>query len=416
MKIEEKTMFCQKCHIEYDESRKYCRNCGSPLSADKKLSSGDTGHPSLVERRRIVRICPRCHLHFEVGNYCRICGSPLEYEDITPDGERIQEKRLVKSLSSEWFRLTKRKNELEICLGNLTEQRNALPEDTFNLTFQSYQVQVESLSCRLQEMEARLGAIRTSVSKKIGLLEEESSAIQKRLDEIRSLHQLGVITSAGYSTEKNDINRQMRSRMKRLKECRKTISQLPSPLGEGSVSPMIIRNLIRYRSSAIVGGILIMIALGAYFIWTKNPEFFHPKESAHISQTETKPSVQGQLPVSSPEAREDEKIKFLFETIRRANLEKKIDLFMSCYAADFNGRNKKRLATLENWDHFDYLDLSYDLKRPTVTAHTAQVRVKWWITISPKHGGASEKTTSVLDVSLKKEDGHWKVKKIKPVS
>jgi hypothetical protein len=120
--------------------------------------------------------------------------------------------------------------------------------------------------------------------------------------------------------------------------------------------------------------------------------------------------------VSSREAPEDEKIKFLFETIRRANLEKKIDPFMSCYAADFNGRNKKRLATLENWDHFDYLDLSYDLKRLTVTAHTAQVRVKWWITISPKHGGASEKTTSVLDVSLKKEDGHWKVKKIKPVS
>lgn len=407
-------MFCQKCHIEYDESRKYCRKCGSPLSANKKLSSGDAGHPSLVERRRIVRICPRCHLHFEVGNYCRICGSPLKYEDISPGGERIQERRLVKSLSSEWFRLTKRKNELEICLGNLTEQRNALPEDTFNLTFQSYQVQVESLSCRLQEMEAKLEAIRTSVSKKIGLLEEESSTIQKRIDEIRSLCHLRAITCADYSTEKNDMNQQMRSRMKRLKECRKTISQLPSPLGEGSVSPMITRNLIRYQSSAIMGGILIMIALGAYFLLTKNTKFFHSQESAHISQT--KPSVQGRLPVSSPEAREDEKIKSLFETIRRANLEKKIDLFMSCYAADFNGRNKKRLAVLENWDNFDYLDLSYDLKRLTVTAHTAQVRVKWWINISPKHGGTSEKITSVLNVSLKKEAGHWKIEKIKPVS
>lgn len=407
-------MFCQKCHIEYDESRKYCRNCGSALSPNKELSFGDAGHPSLVERRRIVRICPRCHLHFEVGNYCRICGSPLKYEDISPGGERIQERRLVKSLSSEWFRLTKRKNELEICLGNLTEQRNALPEDTFNLTLQSYQVQAESLSCRLQEMEARLEAIRTSLSKKIGLLEKEFRNIQKRLDEIRSLHQLRAITFADYSTEKNDINQQMRSRMKRLKECRKTISKLPTPLGEGSSSLMITRNLIRYRSSAIIGGILIMIAMGAYFLWTKNPEFFHSQESAHISQT--KPSVQGRLPVSSPEAREDEKIKSLFETIRRANLEKKIDLFMSCYAADFNGRNKKRLATLENWDNFDYLDLSYDLKRLTVTGHTAQVRVKWWITISPKHGGTSEKTTTVLDVSLKKEDSHWKVEKIKPVS
>jgi hypothetical protein len=407
-------MFCQRCHIEYDESRKYCRNCGSPLSANQKPSSGDAGHPSLVERRRIVRICPRCRLHFEVGNYCRICGSSLKCEDITPDGEPIQERRLVKSLSSEWFRLTKRKNELEICLRNLTEQRNALPDDTFNLTLQSNQVQLESLSCRLQEMEARFEAIRTSVSKKIDLLEEESDTLQKRLDEIRSLHQVKAIAFADYSSEKYDINRRMRSRVKYLKEYRNTISQLPTPLGEGSVSPMVTGNLIRYQSSAIIGGILIMIALGAYFLWAKNAEFFRSQESVHISQT--KPSVQGRLPVSSPEPREDDKIKSLFETIRRANLEKKIDLFMSCYASDFNGRNEKRLATVETWDNFNYLDLSYELKRLTVTAQTAQVRVKWWINISPKHGGTSEKITSVLDVSLKKEADYWKIKKIKPVS
>jgi hypothetical protein len=157
-----------------------------------------------------------------------------------------------------------------------------------------------------------------------------------------------------------------------------------------------------------------MLALGAYFLWAKNPEFFRSQGSAHISQT--KPTVQGRSPVSSPEAREDEKVKSLFETIRRANLEKKIDLFMSCYASDFNARDKKRLATLETWDNFNYLSLSYDLIRLAVTAQNAQVRVKWWINISPKHGGISEKTTSVLDVSLKKEAGQWKIKQIKPVS
>jgi hypothetical protein len=338
----------------------------------------------------------------------------VKYEDISPGAEPIQERRLVKSLSSEWFRLTKSKNELEICLGNLTEQRDALPVDTFNLTLQSYQVQVESLSCRLQEMEARLWAIRTSVSKEIGLLEEESSTLQKRLDEIRSLHQLRAITLDDYSSEKYDIKQRMKSKMKRLKECRKTIFHLPSPSGEGSVSSMTTRNLIRYQSSAIIGGILILIALGAYFLWAKNPEFFRSQGSAHLSQT--KPSIQARLPVSPPVAVEDEKIESLFETIRRANLEKKIDLFMSCYASDFNGRNEKRLATLETWDNFDYLGLSYDLKRLKATAQTAQVRVKWWINISPKHGGTSEKITSVLDVSLKKEAGHWKIKNIKPVS
>jgi hypothetical protein len=349
-----------------------------------------------------------------VGNYCRICGTPLKYEDISSGGERIREKRLIKSLSSEWFRLTRRKNELEMCLENLKEQRNALPEDTFNLTFHSYQVQLESTSCRLQEIEARLETIRTSALKKIDLLEEESSTIRKRLDEIRSLHRLRAISRADYSTERSDIGRRIKSRMKHLKECRKTISQLPGSLGEESVSPMIIRNLIRYQSAAIIGGIVIIITLGAYFLWTKNPTFLHSKEPAPLSKT--KPSIKGRLPVSLPKATEDEKIGSVFETIRRANLEKKIDLFMSCYASDFNGRDKKRLTTLETWNHFDYLGLSYDLKGLSVQAHTAQVRVKWWVNISPKQGGTSEKTTSLLDVTLKKEGGHWKIKRIKPVS
>ena len=407
-------MFCQRCHIEYDESRKYCRNCGSSLSADKKPSLGDAGYSPLVERRRIIRFCPRCRLHFEVGNHCRMCGSLLKYKDISPDGDPTQEKKLVKSLSSEWLRLTKRKNELEICLRNLTDQQSALTEDTFNPALQNNQVQLESLSCRLQETEPRLGAIRTSVSRKIDLLEEESSTLQRRLEEIRSLHQLKGITLADYSSEKYDINQRMKSRTRLLNEYKKTVSQLPSPLGDRSVSPMITRNLIRYQSSAIIGGILIMIALGVYFLWAKSPEPFRSKGYARSSQT--KLSAQTLLTVSSPEVREDKKIRSLFETIRRANLEKKIDLFMSCYASDFDGRNEKRLAALETWNHFDYLDLSYDLQKSTVTAQTAQVRVKWWINISPKQGGSSEKTTSVLDVSLKKEAGRWKIKEVKPVS
>jgi len=407
-------MFCQKCHIEYDESRKYCRNCGSLLSATDEPSSGDTGYPAPAERKRMVRLCPRCYLQFEVGNYCRICGSSLKKGDILPGVERTREERLVKSLSSEWSRLIKRKRELEICLENLEKQRNALPEEPLNLTLHSYQVQVESLSSRLREIEAKLGAIRICLSKKIGLLEKESSTIQKRLNEIDSLHQLGAITFADYSAEKKGIKQQVRSRTKCLKEGRQTISRLPVLLGGGSVSPMKTRNLNQFPSSAIIGGVLIIIALGAYFLWPKNGGIPHAQESNPIAQKE--PSAKGRLPARSPKVREDEKIKSLLETIRRANLEKKIDLFMSCYAAGFKDKSEKKLAILENWNDFDYLDLSYDVKRLTVTARAAQVRVEWLINLSPKHGGPPEKTRSVLDVSLTKEDGHWKIEEIKPVS
>jgi hypothetical protein len=222
------------------------------------------------------------------------------------------------------------------------------------------------------------------------------------------------MTSNDYATERNDIKRQVRSQTKCLKECRETISRFSAFLEGGSVSQLKARCLIRQPSSAILGGILILIAAGVYLFWTRENTFSQPPESTRRAHAE--PSARGPLPVSSPGVREDEKIKSLFDTIRRANLEKKIDLFMSCYASDFKGSGEKRTMILENWDQFDYLDLAYDLKRLEVTAHTAQARVEWLSNLSPKHGGAPETTTSVLDVSLKKENGHWKIEKTNPVS
>jgi hypothetical protein len=422
-------MICQKCHTEYDEGKKFCRNCGGPLSATENPSPIDERNPSLVERVRIIRVCPRCHLPFEVGNYCRICGSFLKREIVPQGRERIPDKGVIKSLSSEWFRLTKKKSEFEICLGNLEEQRDGLTDDAFNLIFQRYQVQVESLSSRLREIEAEIESFRTIAPKKISLLEDESSMIQKRFEEIRSLYHFGAITRTDYLTEKDWIKKEMNSIERRLRKYQRTVSSLSVPLGEGSLFSLKARNLRQHRFSLIAGGMIILIGLGAYFLpwsgvgttvvptlidWAKNFKISHSQGSTNITQTKT--SVQARPPGSMPEVREDEKIKSLFGKIRQANLEKRIDLFMSCYSADFKDRNGKRLETLETWDNFDYLDLSYELKGLTVATQTAQVRVEWRINISPKNKGAPQKTTSLLEVTLKKEDGHWKIGEIKPVS
>jgi hypothetical protein len=407
-------MICQKCHIEYSEGKRFCRSCGSPLSATNKPPSGGGSHSPQLGRVRIVRVCPRCHLHFEVGNYCRICGFFLKKENVSQVEDRIPGKRLVKSLSSEWFRLTREKSQFEICLKNLEGRRNALSEEIFNPIFQHYQVQVESLSSRLREIEAELESFRTKVSEKIGLLEEESNTIQKRYEEIRSLHQLGAITRADYFIEKDGKEKEMKSLLRRLKEYRAVVYSSSIPLAEGSISPPEGRNLFQYRFPVMAGTMMILILLGAYLLWTKNIKISNSQGSLNVSQT--KSSVQAQLPLVLPEVREDDTIKSLFGTIRQANLEKKIDLFMSCYAADFKDRNEKRFSTLETWDNFDYLDLSYDLKGLMATGQTAQVRVEWRINISPKNGGPPEKTVSLLDVALKKEGDHWKIGEIKPVS
>jgi ketosteroid isomerase-like protein len=89
---------------------------------------------------------------------------------------------------------------------------------------------------------------------------------------------------------------------------------------------------------------------------------------------------------------------------------------MSCYSREFKGREGKRQDALETWGFFNYLDLSYDLKEQTISGDIANVRLEWLIRISKKAGGQPENRRTLLDVTLKREDGRWKIKEIKPVS
>jgi len=210
-----------------------------------------------------------------------------------------------------------------------------------------------------------------------------------------------------------------------------------------------------------VGSITIMVVAGGYFLWsvysymtTKEPRAKtpHPKEvsspvlptpstptnaTATVSmpqetdrkETEQRSVIPKEKTLVSPlpssnatpsdvilaETLEIEKIKGLLENIRQANLQKNIDLFISCYAMDFKDREGKRKATLAYWKKFDYLDLSYDLKNPLISGNTAKVKVEWLIKISSKTGGQLQESKTILDVTLKKEEGAWKIKEVKQV-
>jgi ketosteroid isomerase-like protein len=140
-----------------------------------------------------------------------------------------------------------------------------------------------------------------------------------------------------------------------------------------------------------------------------------PKESDK-RETEQKTNIS-----SSPsnamvaDTLEIEKIKGMLENIRQANLRKNIDLFLSCYSTDFKDREVKKKATLDNWKKFDYLDLSYDLRNPSISGDTAKAKVEWLIRIFPTTGGKPQESKTTLDVLLKKEEGGWKIKEVKLV-
>jgi ketosteroid isomerase-like protein len=154
------------------------------------------------------------------------------------------------------------------------------------------------------------------------------------------------------------------------------------------------------------------------------PKITHNKEeekSSPISEkgTAVSPSTPSP-PIASKTSLSDEKeienIKNLFENIRQANLQKNIDLFLSCYSMAFKDREGKKKETIKNFENFNYINLSYNMKKHSISGDTAVVRIEWLIQFSPKAGGQTQKSKILLDVNLNKESGGWKIKNIKTIS
>jgi len=183
-------------------------------------------------------------------------------------------------------------------------------------------------------------------------------------------------------------------------------------------------------------GIIILIVASGYLIWSivsyfvvERPEANTPA-STEISHRPSNVS-NSSIPVTAPhmvvsseppdskqtftEGEEVEKIRNLLEGIRQANLEKNIGLFMSCYSPGYKDREVKKKETIESWENFNYLYLSYDLKKHSVSGSTAQARVEWFIRFSPRAGGPSQESKTILEVTFKKEKDGWKIKEIKPL-
>ena len=401
-------VICPQCNIEHEPGEEYCKKCGKFLLAIEE--------PSLVgEKTKVKLICYRCQLLYKKGNYCRKCGSLL-MEGIPPQVMHVQslDKKSIKRWSKEWLRVLREEKELESCMSNLEAQRERISSDILRPIFTGYKDRLESLSPLHQEIETELESVRKRASEEIDRLGKELKPIQKRLEEFQSLYKLGAITQADFVREKKELKKEIKSRERSLKKYRQTLSLLPGKMGGNLVSPGLSGNLLRPIALLTASVILLLIIAGGYFLWQKRSLSSEPSSKAVVTSPSPPPSPQSPRTVGKDQ--EVEKIKSLFENIRQANLKKNIDLFMSCYSRDFNDREGKRLDALETWGFFNYHDLSYDLKEQTISGDTANVRLEWLIRISKKVGGQREDKRTLQDVTLKKEDGSWKIREIKTAS
>jgi hypothetical protein len=226
---------------------------------------------------------------------------------------------------------------------------------------------------------------------------------------------LGAITKADFAREKKEMRREIKFREKNLRKHRHILSLLPSQMG-GRMTPRgLTWNFLQPFPLVGLIAMLILIGAGGYILLKVQS---HEVSTTHFKETPLPlpPPPSPSHAQASIETEEVEKIRSLFESIRTANLQKDIDLFMSCFSRDFKGRDGKRLDALKMWENYNYLNLSYELKNKSISGDTSNIQLEWLVKTSQKRNGKIQEGKTLLDVTLKREDGLWKIKEIKTMS
>jgi rRNA maturation endonuclease Nob1/ketosteroid isomerase-like protein len=440
-------LICPDCQIVYEFGNS-CIQCGSTLVP--KISFKAREELKIDHKKTSTNlICPVCKIIFERGKACIKCGSTLvpqvpprkKEEPKVVHKPKVEEKpaplhpiqKQTKSTSREKFIcptckiIYERGNTCVRCGEALVAQISTKDQEKSE-SLETPEIQLEGLL--LQNLE--------NLS-----FEDVEQAPKKKME-------IPVPPKVEAKEETIPTEIQEEQTTKRLTEELDRRLNLPR------------RHKTNYRRLSLeVGSITIMAIAGGYFLWsiysymaTKEPSLKTPysaeistpvlqnpspptnatatvsipqendrkgtKQSSVIFQDKTEGILSTPSHLTSSdevvvETLEIRKIKDLLENIRQANLQKNIDLFISCYASDFKDREGKKKATLAYWKKFDYLDLSYDLKNPLISGDTAKVKVEWLIRISSKTGSQLQENKTLLDVTLKKEEGGWKIKEVKQV-
>lgn len=402
-------VICPQCNIEHEEGEEFCKTCGKFLLAIEESPSED---PNAA----VKLTCPKCQLLYTKGSYCKICGSllmrgtPPKEMDVPP-----LKKKLVKKWTKDWLSMSREEKELKTCMEKLEMQREKISTDVYHPIFTRYKNRLDSLYPLHQEIETELKSIRKRAMEEIDFLEKELRPIQKRFEEFQSLYKMGAITKTDFTREKKEMRKEIKFREKNLKKHQHILSLLPIKMGGRMTPSRLTGNLLQPLSLVILIAIVILIGAGVYFLL---PGQSQQVNNLHFKETPLPlpPPPTPSHAQTSAETQEVEKIRSLFESIRMANLEKDIDLFMSCFSRDFKGRDGKRLDALKMWENYNYLNLSYELKNKSISGDTSNIQLEWMVKTSQKRGGKIQEGKTLLDVTLKREDGLWKIKEIKTIS
>ncbi len=440
------------CNVEYEEDRKFCKYCGNPLVPKLEPVSPQEKVNSMGEEPSHKKLtCPDCKIVYDFGSSCIQCGAALVTE-IPPGKKEKQKTDHIKPPATLFYQtLARTVQEPETIPGPKVEEK-PIPLQTIQeqlLGETSDKLICPTCKIIYEHGDSCVRCGKTLVAQ-LPLRQQEApecpetpevrleGLLLQNLEE----HNLAKVEQA----PNKGIEVPLPSEVGKKEETSQPeIPEQQPKISTGDWKQRLSfpkKRKVDYRRLLLeAGSLTIMVLAGGYFLWsifthqiikepvakTQSPkEVFspalpNPPIPANATATVSIPQETTPAPVSesSPsdavpsETSEIKKIKELLENIRQANLKKDVDLFLSCYTSDFKDREVKKKTTLDNWKRFDYLDLTYDLKNPSITGDTARAKVEWVFKISPKSGGQSHGSKTILDVILKKEEGGWKIREVK---
>ncbi len=186
-----------------------------------------------------------------------------------------------------------------------------------------------------------------------------------------------------------------------------------------------VRGLVnRYLRVALMVGGLVMVFI--VFLSLSKTAIFPPA----FEQSEKQPAGQGtpvaketepsqvffqsppvQSPVPNVELSVRSQLSQVLSQIRKAQMDKDIDLFMSAFSPYFQGLEEKRQKILRIWQLYDFVDMNFEIKDiQELDNNTASVNVYWQIEAKNKNTQEIRQSIKSYSVTFSKEGDKWLIK------
>lgn len=432
-------LYCPKCKIEYEDSKKFCKECGSKLAVKEKsdqvsVESNEKTKATPVNDTKIVdekkKYCPSCGIEYiSDKKFCKTCGVALtdtpktgsqrvsvqeatKVFKFTPTPPKtsletvsdIPSRLKVKSILRKKKKLLKNGQKMITLISNLEKQKGIISEDALASTMKPYKMKLEAIEKEISGINDFLNDLQKRVTVEIGNLEKEVLPFKNRLSELKAMRKAKGLTFGDYNRFKKEPKQASRRLDSQIKK-RKKIMQLLLPSSAGKIEGV---NKSLYLK--IAGGIVAITLLmtGGYFGY----KYFIKKDKDEIAVSSLKDKGTPSIPPSSHALPEEEMIK-VFETIKRANLSEDINLFMSCYSSAYPSYEEKKNQTIKNWQDYDFTDLTFTVRDLIVNQNAAEVTVDWQITARSANTGETQTFNTTNNVVLQKESGQWKITSLK---